>query len=313
MGMSLGILWQYVFSGLMLGIIYALVAVGFTLFFGVLDVIQFAHGDVLTMGAYFGYAAYLLFSHIGVRSHWLLLLAALTAAMLATGVIGALIGRYLVLPLRSGPTINVLVATLMLGTFLREAIRLFFPDGSNPKDFPDLLPARVLSVGALKVRTDSLMLLGIGALVIVAVYFAIHRSRLGLAIRAVAQDGETAQVMGINFDFTVLATFVLGSALAGFAGIMVGLYYNELTFDMGLLLGVIGFSAAVIGGLGNVYGAIIGGFLFSALQSFGAVALPALVPSVSASYENVFAFTVVIVLMVLRPSGILAEKASERV
>src|SRR5439155_1303621 len=199
--MSLSVIAQYVMNGAMLGMMYALVAVGFTLFFGVLDIIQFSHGDVVAAGAFSGLAA------------WTLLTAA--------------------------------------GTHL-----------------------------------------------------LIGRTRLGLAIRAVAQDEETARTMGIDFRRVVLVTFALGSALAAFAGVMDGLYYNEVFFGMGLLLGVIGFAAAILGGLGNMYGAIVGGFLFAALQTIGAVALP-----FASAYKDVFAFGVVILLMAIRPTGLIGERA----
>jgi branched-chain amino acid transport system permease protein len=143
---------------------------------------------------------------------------------------------------------------------------------------------------------------------IVALHLVLARTRLGLAIRAVAQDPETASAMGIPFTATVLATFAIGSALAALAGVVNGLYYSEVSFNLGLLLGAIGFSAAVIGGLGNVYGAILGGFLFAALQTLGAVALP-----MASAYKDVFAFAVVIALMALRPAGLLAERSAERV
>jgi branched-chain amino acid transport system permease protein len=136
----------------------------------------------------------------------------------------------------------------------------------------------------------------------------INRTKLGLAIRAVAQDAETAQTMGINFTAVVLLTFAIGSGLAAFAGVMNGLYYNEINFGMGLLLGVIGFSSAIVGGLGNIYGAILGGFLFAALQTIGAVALP-----FASAYKDVFAFAVVIAIIAWRPTGLIAEAQSERV
>ena len=196
---------------------------------------------------------------------------------------------------------------------LRESVRLFYPQGSNPKPYPRLLPTDSLSLGSFTLRADSLILLLAGLAAIVAVHLLITRTKLGLAIRAVAQDAETARIMGINFEFIVLLTFAIGSGMAALGGVMNGLYYNEINFGVGLLLGVIGFSAAVIGGLGNIYGAILGGFLFSALQSIGAVTLPALFPGTSTAYKDVFAFAVVIIFMAWRPTGLIAEKKSERV
>ena len=311
--MGLDILSQYIINGLMLGMIYAMVAVGFTLFFGVLDIIKFSHGDVLMVGAFAALATYGAARAIGIDNPWLLLALMLAAALALVCAIGALVAKYLVLPLKNAPPINTLLVTLMLGLALREAVRLFYPNGSNPKPFPHLLPDTALSLGAVSLRADSLILLATGLLTIFALRFVITRTRLGLAIRAVAQDDETAMVMGIPFERVVLITFALGSALAAMAGVMNGLYYNEINFNIGLLLGVIGFSAAILGGLGNFYGAILGGFLFAALQTVGAVVLPVLVPGIASAYKDVFAFAVVIILIGWRPTGLIAERSSERV
>ncbi|MBX9962342.1 MAG: branched-chain amino acid ABC transporter permease [Burkholderiales bacterium] len=292
----------------MLGVIYALVAVGFTLFFGVLDVIKFSHGDVVMLGAFTALAVSVGLTGGGVTSSPLVLAAMLVAAIASMALVGALLARLLVLPLRRAPAINVLLITLMAGTVIREGVRLFYPQGSNPKPFPRLLPGGSSELGAFTLRHDSAILFAVGVLAIVGVHLVLTRTRLGLAIRAVAQDPETASAMGIPFTATVLATFAIGSALAALAGVVNGLYYSEISFNLGLLLGAIGFSAAVIGGLGNVYGAILGGFLFAALQTIGAVALP-----FASAYKDVFAFAVVIVVMAIRPAGLLAERSAERV
>ncbi|MGH6943697.1 MAG: branched-chain amino acid ABC transporter permease, partial [Geminicoccaceae bacterium] len=286
----------------------ALVAVGFTLFFGVLDVIQFSHGDVLMVGAFAGFTTWLGLQALGVSSPWIEIFAVVLVAASLMAFLGALIARFLVLPLKGAPPLNTLLITLMLGTVLRECIRIFYPDGANPKRFPPLLPTSALNLGDFTLRLDSVILLLAGLAVIVLIHLVINRTKLGLAIRAVAQDEETARTMGINFTAIVLTTFALGSAAAAFAGVMDGLYYNEINFGMGLLLGVIGFSAAIVGGLGNIYGAILGGFLFAALQTIGAVALP-----FASAYKDVFAFAVVIAIMAWRPTGLIAEAESERV
>ena len=310
--MSFDIFLQYLLNGLMLGVIYAIVAVGFTLYFGVLDVIKFSHGDILMVGAFAGLTAY-----IGIAetftSPWLQLLVLVVVSLAVAAFLGAVIARYLILPLQKAPPINTLLVTLMLGLALRELVRLFYPNGSNPKPFPKLLPVDGIVLGEFTLRSDSLILLITGVLIIVAVQCLITKSKIGLAIRAVAQDSETARIMGINFHRIVLITFMLGSALAALAGLMNGLYYNEVNFSMGLLLGVIGFSAAVVGGLGNFYGAIVGGFLFAGLQTIGAVLLPAILPSVPSAYKDVFAFAVIIIIMGLKPTGLISEKSSERV
>lgn len=306
--MDAGLFAQYVMNGLMLGMMYALVAVGFTLFFGVLDVIKFSHGDVLTVGAFTALATYIGLQSAGVGPGSLGLFAMVVTAISAMAVLGMLIARYLVLPLRAAPALNTLLITLMLGTVLREGVRLFYPQGANPKPFPALLPSSSIDYGLFNLRLDNGIMLAVGTLVIVGLQYFLNRTKLGLAIRAVAQDEETARSMGINFTAIVLVTFAIGSALAAFAGIMNGLYYNEINFGMGLYLGVIGFAAAIIGGLGNVYGAILGGFMFAALQTIGTVALP-----FASAYKDVFAFGVIIAFMAWRPTGLIQEKISERV
>jgi branched-chain amino acid transport system permease protein len=305
---DVGLLGQFVVNGMMLGMMYALVAVGFTLFFGVLDVIKFSHGDVLMVGTFTGFSTYLGLSALGIDNGFVQLVGVLIVAISAMALLGAIIARYLVLPLKSAPPLNILLITLMLGTALRESIRLFYPDGSNPKPFPYLLPTNSWEFGSFTLRADSMILMLGGLLVIVGVHMLINRTKMGLAMRAVAQDEETAKCMGINFTLIVLLTFALGSGIAAFAGVMNGLYYNEINFNMGLELGVIGFSAAIIGGLGNIYGAILGGFIFAALQTVGAVALP-----FSSASKDVFAFGLVIAIMAWRPTGLIAEKSSERV
>jgi branched-chain amino acid transport system permease protein len=306
--MDLGLLAQYVMNGLMLGMMYALVAVGFTLFFGVLDIIKFSHGDVLTVGAFTALATFIGLRTLGIESSLVQILVMMVAALGAMAFLGAVIARAFVLPLRSAPALNTLLITLMLGTVLREMVRLFYPDGANPKPFPRLLPTDSINLGGFNLRLDNVILLVGGALVIVCLQLVLNRTKLGLAIRAVAQDEETTKTMGVNFNRIVLVTFAIGSGLAAFAGVMNGLYYNEINFGIGLYLGVVGFSAAIIGGLGNIYGAILGGFLFAALQTIGAVALP-----FASAYKDVFAFAVVIAIMAWRPTGLIPEKMSERV
>ena len=306
--MDFGLFSQYLLNGLVLGVIYAMVAVGFTLYFGVLDVIKFSHGDVVMTGAFVALATYAGLEMAGLHTSPILTVLLLSlAAVVSMAILGALLAKYLVLPLRSAPPLNTLLATLMFGLALREAVRLFYPAGSNPKPFPRLLPTDAVSFGNFTLRADSVIIVATGIAAIVALHLLISRSKLGLAIRAVAQDAETAKVMGIDFQRVVLLTFALGSALAALAGVANGLYYNEVNFSMGLLLGVIGFSAAVVGGLGSILGAIIGGFLFAALQTIGAVwfAVPA--------YKDVFAFTVVILIMAWKPTGLIAERSAERV
>lgn len=303
----MGMIGQHLLNGLMQGTIYGLVAMGFTIFFGVMNVIKFSHGDVLTLGAFGGlvaaWATHALGLPVGIQ-----LTAVFAAAMLLSAVVGAGISHFLIMPLRNAPPLNMLLMTMMVGTLLREAIRLFFPNGTNPQRFPELLPSGGFNLGNVFVRNDGLILMVAGIASIAVVHWIINRTRFGLAMRAVAEDVETARTMGINYARVIPLTFALGSVTAGFAGTIYGLYYSEVNYGMGLLLAVIGFSAAIVGGLGNIWGAIIGGYLFAGLQTFVVAAMPSM-----SDYKNVFAFVLVIVLITWRPTGLLAERGSERV
>ena len=298
---------QHLLNGLMQGTIYGLVAIGFTIFFGVMNVIKFSHGDVMTFGAFGGLVATWFAIALGLPS-WLELGLVIIVAVAASAAIGALIARFLVIPLKDAPPLNMLLMTMMVGTAIRECIRLFFPNGTNPQKFPELLPSGGAEMSGVYFRYDGLILISSGIAFIFAIQWIINRTRLGLAIRAVAEDGETARTMGINFTLTVVIAFAIGSMTAGIAGALFGLYYSEINYGMGLILAVIGFSAAIIGGLGNIWGAIIGGYLFAGLQT----AVVATLPSLS-DYKNVIAFIVVVALITWRPTGLLAERGSERI
>jgi branched-chain amino acid transport system permease protein len=299
---------QNFFNFLMLGTIYAIVAIGFSLYFGVVDVIQFAHGDTIMLGAYGSLAGALVSQLLGIRNGMISLVIMLAIGGGGASAIGWFVGRYLVLPLRRSSPINVLLVTLMTGTAIREALRLFIPDGSNPKPFPMVLPDNLLSLGQASVRVSSVLILLAGILFIVLTQRLLTRTRLGLGIRAVAQDTDTAHFMGINFRWIIALTFVVGSVLAALAGLMQGLYYRQINTSMGVMLGIIGFCSAVVGGLGSLWGAVVGGFLFSALQISATVLLP--IPS---AYKDVFAFGAMICLVGLRPTGLIREKYQERV
>jgi branched-chain amino acid transport system permease protein len=302
------LLLQQAFNGLMLGVMYALVAVGFTLFFGVLDVIHFSHGDIFMLGAFAGLSVLLGLGAAGLGGPVLALPLAFAGSIAITGLAGVAAERVCVRPLARSSPLMTLLATLSLGLVIREAVLIFYPRGADPKPFPQLLPPGGFEVGGVSIRYENLAILAIGFAAMVAVDLIINRTRMGAAIRAVAQDPEAAQMMGVNLDRTVDATFFIGSALAAVAGILSGLYYSEIHFIMGITGGVIGFSAAAIGGLGNVYGAIVGGLLFGVLQTTAAALIPR-----GSEFRDVVAFAVVMLFLILRPSGILGEKSVERV
>lgn len=290
---------QQLAGAVLLGVIYALIAVGFTLYFGVLNVIQFSHGDIVTVGA---------FAALTVAGATQSLPVVLIAAMAASGLIGVVFERVAVRPTQASPPLITLLATLAAGMAIREAIRLFYPLGSQVHRFPALFPQTPVHLGGVLLRVSAFWIVGIGLATIIATALLVERTRLGREIRAVAQDREAAQMMGVNLSRVLDATFFLASALAAVAGTLYGAYYNTVTFEMGIVAGVIGFSAAVVGGLGNVYGAIVGGFLFAMLETFAAAFVPT-----GSENADVFAFIVVILFLVFRPTGILGEKTTQRV
>src|SRR5256712_5241682 len=203
----------------MLGVIYAMVAVGFTLFFGVLDVIKFSHGDVLTAGAFAGLATYGGLQALGFASPAVQLLIILLVAVAAMAFLGALIAKYLVLPLRTAPPLNTLLLTLMLGAALRECVRLFYPQGANPKPFPRLLPQDAVALGSFTLRLDNVLLLLGGLAAIAAVHFVLTRPGVRLARPPGAQDPEDAPLHGNRFEGRGLPHFALGSGLRALGGI----------------------------------------------------------------------------------------------
>ena len=302
------LLLQQALNGLMLGVMYALVAVGFTLFFGVLDVIHFSHGDIFMLGAFAGLTVLAGLSVLGLGAPAVALVLAFAGSILVVGLLGVLAERVCVRPLARSSPLMTLLATLSLGLVIRESVLIFYPRGADPKPFPQLLPAGGFEMGGVTIRYENLAILAIAVLAMVSVDRLINRTRTGAAIRAVAQDPEAAQMMGVNLDRTVDLTFFLGSGLAAVAGILSGLYYSEIHFIMGVSGGVIGFSAAAIGGLGNVYGAILGGLLFGMVQTLSAALIPR-----GSEFRDVVAFAVVMLFLIVRPSGILGEKSVERV
>jgi branched-chain amino acid transport system permease protein len=302
------LLLQQALNGLMLGVMYALVAVGFTLFFGVLDVIHFSHGDIFMLGAFAGLTVLAGLSVLGLGAPAVALALAFAGSILVVGLLGVLAERVCVRPLARSSPLMTLLATLSLGLVIREAVLIFYPRGADPKPFPQLLPAGGFEAAGVTIRYENLAILAIAVLAMVSVDLLINRTRTGAAIRAVAQDPEAAQMMGVNLDRTVDLTFFIGSGLAAIAGILSGLYYSEIHFIMGVSGGVIGFSAAAIGGLGNVYGAILGGLLFGMVQTLSAALIPR-----GSEFRDVVAFAVVMLFLIVRPSGILGEKSVERV
>jgi branched-chain amino acid transport system permease protein len=226
------------------------------------------------------------------------------ATFILIGFLGTFFERTVIKPFRKSPLLMVLVTTIALGIVIRESVRLFYPQGSNPQVFPKILPQMNFEAGNLIFRFDHLLIFLISILLISFMFLFINRTKTGLAIRAISQDIEAANLMGINSDIIIAITFFIGSILAGLAGILIGSYQTVVRFDIGLMGGIKGFSAAVVGGLGNFYGAIVGSLVLGFIESLTSAYIPG-----GAPYKDVFAFIIVIFFLVFKPSGILGRMA----
>lgn len=297
-----------VITGLMLGIMYALIASGFSLLFGVLNVVQFAHADICFLGAFVSMAIMTFLSKIEFFPIWLVIFLTIIFAVIITGIIGMLIEKICVKPFRKSPGLVVLLSTVAVGFIIREGIKIFYPSGASPKLFPLSFPQWNFLVGGVTIRFGNIMIIAIAGIIYFLLSLFINNTKIGLQIRATSQNIEAAQVLGIDLDKIFMITFFLASSIGAVAGILNGMYYNIVKFDMGLMGGIIGFSAAVMGGLGNVYGAIIGGIIIGLVESFTMAFVLGGSP-----YKEIFAFSVVVVFLLFKPSGILGKKIIEKV
>ena len=297
-----------VITGLMLGIMYALIASGFSLLFGVLNVVQFAHADLCFLGAFASMAVMTFLSKIEFFPAWLVIILTVIFAVIITGLIGIIVEKVCVKPFRKSPGLIILLSTVAVGFIIREGIKIFYPSGASPKLFPLSFPQWAFSMGGVTIKFSNIMIIIIAGLIYFLLSLFINKTKIGLQIRATSQNVEAAQVFGIDLDKIFMITFFLASAIGAVAGILNGIYYNIVKFDMGLMGGVIGFSAAVMGGLGNLYGAIIGGLILGIVESFTMAFVPGGSP-----YKEIFAFIVVVLFLLFKPSGILGKKVIEKV
>ena len=302
--------FQLFISALLVSSLYTLVAVGFTMYVGVINLANFSHGDTCVMGTFLLMPIFLFATKLG----WLspgagqLIPVIIIIVLLLTGLWGVVIYKILVKPLLVAPRLILLLASVAAGQVIREAIRVIYPNGSNPQVFPRLLPTGVLEIAGLRLGYDSLTIIILTGICIISLNFIIKRTKMGLAMRAVSQNADVSQMMGIDIEKTIITVFIVGSALAGLAGILNGTFYGITKFNLGSNLGIKGFSAAVIGGLGDFQGAIVGGLLLGFIEVFASAYIPN-----GSQYQDVFSFLAVIAFLIFRPSGILGEKIYEKV
>ena len=288
--------WQQVVNGLTLGGVYALVAIGYTLVYGVLGMINFAHGSIYTLGAYLAFT--------GVVVLHLPFLAAFLFALVVTALAGILVERTGYFPLRDASVETQIICIFGLSIVLDNAIMLIW--GAKPRAFPaDLFPTN-FEVAGLVISPVQILIIVFALLIMGLLYLLVYRTKVGLAMRAIALNPEAAHLMGINIGRVRLQTFVLSAALAASAGTLVGVYYKIITYNLGLATVIKAFVVSILGGIGNIAGAMVGGLVLGQIETLGAA-------YVSTGYKDAFAFVIMILVLMLRPNGLLGVYTREKV
>jgi branched-chain amino acid transport system permease protein len=301
---------QQLVNGLVLGSIYALVALGYTMVYGILELINFAHGEVTMVGAMVCLAVIvpLLGVHLPVT---LVLLLGVLAAVAACMLLGYTIERVAYRPLRRAPRLAPLITAIGVSIVLQNAAMLIW--GRGYVAFPPILPQNTHKFMGAVVTDLQVVIVALSVLIMLGLTYLVERTRLGRAMRATAQSREVAELMGVNVNTVISATFIIGSALAAVAGVMVSAYYGLAHYYMGFMLGLKAFSAAVLGGIGNIAGAMLGGLLLGIIEALGAGYIGDLTGGfLGSNYQDVFAFLVLILVLVFRPSGLLGERVAQR-
>ena len=305
---------QQIMNGLVLGSIYALIALGYTMVYGILGIINFAHGEVLMVGALTAMT-----SISAIRSiapglpQWLTLILATLIAMTVCGVLSYTIERVAYRPLRNAPRLAPLITAIGVSIILQTLAMIIW--SRNPMIFPELLPSDPIDIGqtGATITGKEIVIIVMAFLVMAGLLILVNRTKLGRAMRATAENPKVAGLMGVNQNFVISATFVIGGALAAVAGVMMATNYGNAHFYMGFIPGLKAFTAAVLGGIGNLAGAMIGGILLGLIEALGAGYIGDLTGGLFGSnYQDVFAFIVLITVLVFRPSGIMGERVAAR-
>ena len=301
--------FQELVNGVTTGALYALVALGFSMVYGVLKLLNFAHGDLYMVGAYIGFFVIQWFGgaqHLSIAVPLLLVIMFVLAAVLVGGL-GVAIERFAYRPLRDAPRIAPLITAIGVSFFLESSALLLFGAQYrvyNTADFISLSSG--IQIGSVTIDSVQILVLVLGVVLMAGLQLLVNRTRLGRQMRAVAADREAAEMLGINVNFVITATFFLGSALAGVAGIMGGLLFNQVTSTIGFIAGLKAFTAAVVGGIGSIPGAMLGGLVIGVAESF-------VTGYISSTYSNLIVFGILIVVMLIRPSGLLGRAQLQKV
>ena len=287
---------QQLVNGLILGSVYALLALGYTMVYGIIKLINFAHGDIYMVGAFMGYFL--------LNSWKVNFFVALLLAMVGTAILGVVIEYLAYRPLRHSTRIAALITAIGV-SFLLEYGMVFFV-GANTRSFPQVIKTVRYNFGPISISNIQLMILGVSVFLMVALQFIIQKTKMGKAMRAVSVDSDAAQLMGINVNRTISFTFALGSALAGAGGVLIGLYYNSIEPLMGMTPGIKAFVAAVLGGIGIIPGAMLGGIIVGLVEIFVKV-------YVAPGWYEAITYSLLIVVLLVKPSGILGKNTGEKV
>jgi len=316
----IGIFPQVLLDGITLGFMYALIALGYTMVYGVLEFINFAHSEIFIIGSFVGVEVLLGLKARGALEAWspfLLVLVALLLGMLASGLLAAGVERVAYRPLRHAPRLIPLISAIGVSFFLQDAIRLFESLWRNSFNlvYPsmDVMNERFELTPAIDISVKSLVVIGASLLMLWGLHTIVNRTKIGKAIRAVAEDQAAASLMGINVNRMISLTFLIGGAMGGGAGVLFGVQYSLINPYTGFIPGLKAFTAAVLGGIGNIPGAMLGGLLLGLLEALGASYLSLLTGGAfGAEYKDILAFSILILILIFRPKGLLGEVVRER-
>jgi branched-chain amino acid transport system permease protein len=299
--------FQQLINGIALGGVYALIALGYTMVYGIIELINFAHGDVYTLGTYFSLSILALIPLSSLTNGyelWLVAFGVIVLAALLCGIVGVVIERLAYRRLRNAPRLAPLITAIGVSLILENIMQLW--KGTSEVPFPQFLPDRVRTIAGIEFHDHAILVVVVSVISMIALNFLVFRTKLGTAMRATAQDRDAAQLMGINVNSTIAWTFFIGAALAGVAGFISGMYYGSTFFLNGYQAGLKAFTAAVLGGIGNITGAMLGGFLIGIVEAMTS-------QYISDQWTAVVVFTILILILVLRPSGLLGEQVPEKV
>jgi branched-chain amino acid transport system permease protein len=306
------ILLQQIINGLVLGSMYALVALGYTMVYGIINLINFAHGEVLMVGALTSWAIIVTMQEaMPGAPGWVILIIAMVIACIVASALNFVIEKVAYRPLRNSPKLAPLITAIGMSILLQTLAMIIFKP--NYKPYPTLLPAAPLSIGGAVITPTQIMILGLTAVSLAVLMYLVNYTKLGRAMRATAENPRVAALMGVKPDMVISATFIIGAILATIAGIMYASNYGTVQHTMGFLPGLKAFTAAVFGGIGNLAGAVVGGVLLGLIESIGSGYIGTLTGGVLGShYSDIFAFIVLIIMLTLRPSGLLGERVADR-